>query len=170
MNLQRLLSVVVCAFALAGCAGYRWSSSVPEDMRTVSVPTFANGSSILSFGTTAATQLAREVQREGTFRLARPDDAALEIQGEILSAGSGGSLGNRRMRNRLIECVLTAKVRVSVVDRRRGKVLIDNRVYEPSTTYVANGELISFERDASARLAEELAREVVDDLVSYNWK
>ena len=76
MKSVRLVAVLFCAAALAGCASYRWSSSVPEDMRTVSVSTFANGSSVLAFGTEAATQLAREFQREGTFRLARQDDAA----------------------------------------------------------------------------------------------
>jgi len=38
--MSKILPAVLAAFALAGCASYRWTSSVPADMRTVSVPTF----------------------------------------------------------------------------------------------------------------------------------
>ena len=34
----RLSSAVLGLAALAGCASYRWTSSVPEELRTVAVP------------------------------------------------------------------------------------------------------------------------------------
>ena len=49
-------------------------------MRTVSVPTFRNETDVLELGAVATRQTLREFQREGTFRIASQDDAALEVQ------------------------------------------------------------------------------------------
>ena len=68
------------AIALAGCV-YSWRPSVPADMRTVAVPTFRNSTDVTELGAAVTRQVLREFQREGTFRIVRLDDAALEVQG-----------------------------------------------------------------------------------------
>jgi hypothetical protein len=59
---------------------------------------------------------------------------------------------------------------VSLVDRRNGKVLVDNRQYRAETTFFSDTDIVTTRRDAAGRLAEDLARQIVDDVVGYKWK
>jgi len=160
--------VPLLAFA-AGCASYSWRPAVPEGMRTVSVPTFRNESDVTELGDVVARQVLREIQREGTFTVARSDDAALEVQGIVKEASSSVVAYERRTgaRNRERRFAMTASV--SVVDRRGGKVLVDGRKYKASTSFLVNDDVVTGERDASGRLAEDIARQIVDDLLALKW-
>ena len=70
---------------------------------------------------------------------------------------------------RLSNCDLSADVEISVVDKTSGKLLMENRRYTAKTTFIENGEYLTAKRDASGRLAEDLARQVVDDVLSLKW-
>lgn len=159
-------AVAVLACVVCGCAGYSWRPSVPSEMRTVSVPTFRNESNVTELGSVMARQVLREFQREGTFSIRSTDESALEIQGVVKSAGSGASGYNRRSGLRLGSYDFTATVEISVVDKRNGKVLVDNRAYTATTTFTAGQDISTAQRDASGRLAEDLARQVVDDVLA----
>ena len=167
--MRKILPAVLAAFALAGCASYRWTSSVPADMRTVSVPTFRNESDLVEFGAVATRQVLREFQREGTFKIASSDDAAVEVQGVIKSASVGRIYFKREMSMRAYEHRLVVAADVSFVDRRSGKVIVDNRRYVAETTYFSDTDIATARRDASGRVAEDLARQIVDDVTSCRW-
>lgn len=165
-------SLLALAFSLVsvGCVtAYRWTSSVPERMRTVAVPTFRNDSDVTELGSVVSRQILRELQREGTFKIRRVDDAALEIQGTVSQARSSYGAGDRRSGARLGELSFIVDATVSVIDRANGKVLIDNRRYSAMTTYVVNADILTGERNASGRAAEDLAQQIVDDLTSMQW-
>ena len=161
----------VLVLALCGCGtSYCWRPTTPEGMRTVSVPTFRNESDVVEIGAVAARQLLREFQREGTFRIRANGEAALEVQGTIKSASPMMSAYDRRSRARTAAYDCTAEAEVSVVDKRSCKVLIDNRIYRASTTMTAGQDRTSAMRDASGRLMDDLARQVVDDVVGLKWQ
>ena len=167
--MKKILPIALAAFALAGCAGYRWTSPVPSDMRTVSVPTFRNESDVVEIGAVATRQVLREFQREGTFKIASADDAAIEVQGVVKSA-SAARIHFKRMTNmRAYEQRLVVSADVSVVDRRNGKIVVDNRRYVAETTYFSDTDIATARRDASGRAAEDLARQIVDDVTSCRW-
>ena len=153
-----------------GCASeYSWRSGVPENMRSVSVPVFRNESEVTELGAVAARQLLREFQREGTFKIAAGGNSALEIQG-VVKRASAGTLGyNRGTGMRFSNFDFTAEVEISVIDKTRGKVLLDNKPYLARTTFIGNDDYITSRRDASGRLAEDLARQVVDDVLALKW-
>ena len=158
-------SVLVC-----GCGtSYSWRSSVPDEMRTVSVPTFRNESTVNELGAVATRQILREFQREGTFKIRRDGDAALEIQGVIKSASFGTIAYDRRIHGRLAASEFHAEVEVSVIDKRSRKVLVDNRKYVATTTFTSREDRTTAMRDASGRLADDLARQVVNDLLNLKW-
>ena len=161
--------LLVAALPLAGCRSYTWRSQVPERMRTVAVPTFRNESDVTELGAVAAGQVAREFQREGTFALRRAGESAIEIQGVIEKAMSSGRAYRRNTDMRNNEFTFTAQAKVSVIDKVHSKVLIDNRVYRAETTYVANQDALTGERNASGRLAEDLARQIVDDVTEFDF-
>ena len=156
--------------ALCGCGtGYNWRSSVPEEVRTVSVPTFRNESNVSELGAVSTRQLLREFQREGTFRIRTTGDAALEVQGVIKSASFGTMAYDRRIYGRLAASSCSAVAEVSVIDKRDRKVLVDNRQYVATTTFTSRQDRTTAMRDASGRLADDLARQVVNDLLNLKW-
>jgi len=173
MTVSRLVMrwcFVAVSLVACGCgANYSWRSSVPKEMRTVAVPTFRNESIVMELGSVASRQLLREFQREGTFKIRSADDAALEIQGVIKSATPLLDAYDRRSGSRIMSYEFSAKVEITVVDRRRGKVLVDNRVYVPRTLFTAGQDRTTAMRDASGRLMDDLARQVVDDVLNLKW-
>ena len=169
--MNKFLLALVTVAALAGCRSpYSWTSDVPQKLRTVAVPTFRNESDVTELGVLAATQILREFQREGTFKIARPDDAAVEVQGVITDVYVTSNGGDVRTGNRTTDCSLMMRAEVSVVERVNGRVLVDNKVYTANTTFIVGPiDLLTAERDASRRLAEDLAAQVVDDVLAVQW-
>ncbi len=141
-----------------------------SDMRTVSVPTFRNETDVVELGAIAARQTLREFQREGTFRIASADDAAIEVQAVLKTANAGMLNYKRGQSMRAYEFRYSLVADVSLVDRRNGKVLVDNRQYRAETTFFSDTDIVTTRRDAAGRLAEDLARQIVDDVVGYKWK
>lgn len=166
---MRFLTTFMSVALVTGCASYRWAPSVPAEMRTVAVPTFRNDSNVTELGNVVTRQILREFQREGTFRIARVDDAALEIQGSVKSADSAFAGADRTAGRRHSVQNFAVKAVVSVVDHRNGKVLVDNREYEVSVPYGSDGDLMTGQRNASGRVAEELATRIVDDILAQKW-
>lgn len=162
-----VLAFIPLLAMMAGCkTSYDWKSDVPKSLRTVSVPNFRNESDVTEMGVIVAQQILREFQREGTFKIAGHDDAAIEVQGIVKSASSKYGGGDRRIGERIYENSFTMKAEVSVIDRRSGRVLIDNRTYSATTSFVGGMDLLTDKRNASGRLAEDLASQVVDDVLS----
>lgn len=163
-------ALAVGVLALGGCGtDYCWRSAVPREMRTVAVPTFRNETEVVELGSTATRQVLRELQREGTFKVCAADEAALEIQGVMKSASSGVTAYDRRLGNRIAGYSLSAVAEVSVVDRRAGKVLVNGRSYRAEAPYTASQDKSTAMRDASGRLAEDLARQIVTDILNFKW-
>ena len=163
--------VLPAALALAaGCAGYSWRPSVPSEARSVAVPTFANESAVTELGAVVTRQVLREFQREGTYRLAAVGDGALEVQGRVKSGHSHVVAYERSTGLRNREHRFTVVAEVSFIDKKSGKVLVNDRTYRASTTFLAANDVMSGERDASGRIGEELARQIVDDALALKWE
>lgn len=151
-------------------AKYSWRSQVPEELRAINVGVFRNESNVTGIGAEAARQILREIQREGTYKIADNDDCSLEIQGTIVKCNARQIGYNRTLSStRNNENIATMVAKVSVIDKKQGKVIVENRVYEASTTFIATDDVSTKLRDASGRLCEDLALQVVDDLILMNW-
>lgn len=158
------------AAVFCGCGtGYTWRSGVPSAMRTVAVPTFRNESDLQEAGAVAARQVLREIQREGTFSIKPSGEAALEVQGTVVSVSSGAGAFDRRAGLRLSGHEIVVRAAVSVIDKRRGKVLVDSRVYTARATYASGQDATTAMRDASGRAMDDLSRQVVDDMLALDY-
>lgn len=162
-----LLLAAVSVFA--GCVNYSWKSEVPEDRRTVFVGVFRNKSEVTTLGSALARQVAREFQREGTFGLSTLDAAALEVQGVVLGASSKMVAFDRESSVNRREHRFEAEAMVSFIDKKSGRVLVDNRKYKAVTSFLNGSDLASSQKDASERLAEDFARQIVDDALMLKW-
>lgn len=168
MNGFKMIAVASLAIA-SGCAAYSWKPSVPADMRTVAVPTMRNESDVTELGNLATREILREFQREGTMKIAPVGEAAIEIQGVVLSADSAVNSYSRSTSTRNREYSLDGVFEISVVDKRNGKVLVEAKKYKTHTTFLSSSDLLTTKRDASGRIAEDLARQVVDDVLAYPY-
>jgi len=164
------LAAIVSVLALAGCrTDYTWKSQVPADLRTVAVPNFRNESDMTELGPVVTQQVLREFQREGTFKISNVDNAAVEVQGVIKDADSSFSAGSRKTGMRVRDYRYKVKAEVSVIDRKSGRVLVDNRVYVAETMFASSIDMPTAKRNANGRVAEDLARQIVDDVLAVQW-
>ncbi len=172
MSVRRVLALAaVAVLGLSGCGtGYVWRASVPAAKRTVSVPTFRNSSDVNELGAVVTRQLLREFQREGTFKLRSAGEAAIEVQGEIKSATGSVAAYDRKSGFRKNSYDLAVTAEISVIDRESHQVLIDNHIYTATVSFTAGNDLMTAKRDASGRVADELAQQVVDDILNYKWE
>ena len=165
----RLSSVILMLAVCVGCSSYRWTSSVPEELRTVAVPVFENRTSSTELGPIVTQYTLREFQREGTFSIRRSGDSALEIQGSIVKASRDAAAYDRNYSSRASEYRYTVTAEVSLINKDTGKVLMNNRRYVAETTFLTRGDLLTSQRDAAARIAQDFARQIVDDVTSFDY-
>lgn len=166
--MMKVLSILALTLAVAGCANYSWKPSVPADWRTVQVPVFRDASGLTESGPVVTRQILREFQREGTFTI-MSDGAALEIQGEVVSAVSRGRNADYKAGSRLHGGMLELEAKVSVIDKARGAVLVDNRAYRGEAPYSSLQDNTTAFRDAAGRAADDLAQRIVDDVLKLRF-
>ena len=155
---------------LSGCAGYTWGTSVPEEYRTVAVPVFENLTEVSEMGPTITQYTLREFQREGSFKVVRPDDAAIEVQGVIRKMTRLGIAYDRARGMRASEYRYEILVDVTFVDRRKGKVLLERKGLQGETTFLTQNDLLTGQKNAAARIAQDLARQIVNEALARPLK
>lgn len=168
MKLRTLLFALP-ALILCGCIDYRWTSTVPEELRTIAVPTFQNTTKLAELGPITTQYTLREFQREGTFSIRRSGDSAIEVQGTITKADFRPIAYQRGYGMRAGEYRCIATCEASIIDKDRGKVLLDKRTYTAETTISVQGDLLTAQRNCVPRLAAEFARHIVDDVVRFPY-
>ncbi len=168
MKLRACL-LLIPTLILCGCANYRWTSRVPEEIRTVAVPVFENRTQAAELGPIVTQYTLREFQREGTFSIRRAGASSIEVQGAIVKAERSPIAYARGYGMRAGEYRYYVTAEVSIVDKDGGKVLQDGRKYVAETTFMVQNDLLTGQRNAAQRVAAELARQIVDDVVSYPY-
>lgn len=160
---------LLTAACICGCANYRWTSRVPDEMRTVAVPVFENRTASAELGPIVTQYVLREFQREGTFSIRRSGGASIEVEGSIVKANRHPVSYDRTYGSRASEYRYLVTAEVSIVNKDTGRVLQANRQYTAETTFLVQGDLLTAQRNAAQRIAQDLARQIVDDVVSYPY-
>lgn len=150
----------------SGCAGYSWGTSVPEGYRKVAVPVFENLTTTAELGPIVTQYTLREFQREGSYRIVRPEDAVIEVQGVIRSLSRGGVAYDRGRGMRAQEYRYVVIADVSFIDKKNGKVLLERKGIKGETTFLTNDDLLTGQKNASFRIADDIARQIVNDAVA----
>ena len=163
------LIVAALVLGLSGCASYTWTSAVPEEYRTVAVPVFENRTKDAELGPIAAQYTRRVIQREGTFKLKRTGQAAIELQGAIVGARRGALTYDRSLGTRANSYRYTVTAEISVIDKKNGKVLLNNRRNVAETSFLKLNDLLTGQRNAAARIGQDLGRQIVVDLVAWSF-
>ena len=166
-----VLGLALGSIALfSGCASYTWGTSVPADYRTVAVPVFENLTEVSEMGPTVTQYTLREFQREGSFKVVRTADAAIEVQGVIRKMTRLGIAYDRARGMRASEYRYEILADVTFVDRRTGKVLLERKGLQGETTFLTQSDLLTGQKNAAARIAQDLARQIVNEALALPLK
>lgn len=157
---------LACAAFLTGCAGYTWGTSVPKEYRKVSVPVFENLTNVSELGPIVTQYTLREFQREGSFRIARAEDAAIEVQGVLRTTKRVAVDYDRGRGMRASEYRYAVLADVSFVDKKNGKILFERKGIEGETTFLTQDDFLTGQNNASFRVASDIARQIVNDAIA----
>ncbi len=160
-----LLLVLGGSLLMSGCGTYRATSGVPAELRTVAVPVFENKTGYPEFGAIATQHTLREIQREGSFKIAPLESASLKLLCSVRSENRGFSL-NRTYGSRASEYRFRLIASVTLVERGTGKFLLDNLQIEAMTTFMTYDDMLTGMQSAAPRVSEELARNIVDTILA----
>lgn len=161
---KHLLLMGGCLF-LFGCGTYRITSSVPAELRTISVPVFENKTGFPEFGALATQHTLREIQREGSLKITSLESSSLKLLCSVSNEKRALSF-NRAYGTRAAEYRYTMVASVTLVERGTGKFLLDNVPVEATTTFPTYDDLLTAMQNAAPRVSEELARNIVDTILA----
>lgn len=165
--ITRLTTTAAALVILAGCASYRFTSNVPDELRTLSVPLFENASGYPEIDAIVTQYVLREVQREGTFKIKSVENSSLKLLGKLVHSDLDSLSYDRNYASRTSEYRFTLTAEISLVERGTGKMLMENRRVKASTTFLTQGDMLTGLQDAYPRVATDLSRAIVDTLLTH---
>ena len=167
--LRRLLAGCL-VLGLSGCAGYRLgpTNGTSAGEKSIQITPFANQTLEPRLGDAVTTALRKELQRDGTYRLAARDGGDIVVNGVITRY-------LRQEQTLVPEDVVTVRdyrvaltAQVTARERTTGKILLDQRV-TGYTLLRVGPDLPSAERQALPLLATDFARQVTALLADGSW-
>ena len=165
--MNRTLAAALLLLLTAGCANYRLGSMLPDDLKTVYIPTCKNETAEPLIEQDVTRAILAQIQMDGSLRVASADDAdtVLEItltkfwlDPVAYEAGKSSTANQYRM-----------SIKASFVLRRRAdnSVVVDS----PSVTgwydFDFAGDMTSSKNIALRPAAEDLGRRIVSQIVQY---
>ena len=165
-----LLLLGFVSIGVAGCAGYRLgpANGVAAGEKSIEIQPFSNKTLHPRLTDVVTTELRRNLQRDGTYKLATHGDGDIIVRGTVtryyrdeLSFSPKDTLTVTDYR-----IILTAQVKA--VERTSGKVLLD-RAVNGYTLLRAGTDLASSERQAMPLAAEDLAKNLASLLTEGAW-
>jgi hypothetical protein len=133
------------------------------------VPVFENSTAVSELGPMVTQYALREFQREGTFKIARAGDAAVEVQGVVTKAARRGLSYDSSYGFRATEYDYTVSVDVTFIDKRNGKVLRECRGLQAKTSFLTSDDLLTGQKNAASRVADDLAKQIVNEALAIRY-
>ena len=166
-TLKTTLSLLAVAAAVLwyGCANYQLGPTLPKHLRTVSVATFRNASGEPQIESTITAAVLREFQRDGQLRVKDSDEADILLTGVIVDYVLDPVRSNRNDPKSTAEYKAVVTMRITAVERQTGKKVTEQNV-QGSKTFDAAGDLMSARRSALPEVSRDLARKIVDAVIS----
>lgn len=171
MRALTLLLSCALALALCGCAGYHLGAvnGPPAGTRTVEVLPFNNQTLQPRLGDALTQALRERFQVDGTYRLVtggQPGDVVVsgtitKYDRETMGYLNTDSTTPQNYR-------VGATVHVVVRDSTSGKLLLDKDI-KGHTLVNVGADLASAERQAAPLLADDIARNIVEELTEGGW-
>lgn len=157
-------------FFVSGCAGYRLgpTNGLQAGDKSIEIVPFPNRTLQPRLSDAVNSEVRKQVQRNGTYKLATRGDGDIVLTGVILKY-------DRAELTFVPSDILTVQdyrlgltVQVTARERASGKVILDQPVTGVTLMRVTS-DMASAERQALPLLAADLARNVADLLADGKW-
>lgn len=161
---------LVCVLLLPGCAGYRLgpTSGISARYQSLCVLPFANETREPRLPEAVQSALLHTLQQEGTYRIARRNDADVLVTGTIVEYERGGIAFDPNDVRTVTDFRVTLRVKVKAIETGTGRVLLDDQI-AGRTTVRLGADQPSAERQALPLVAENLSRNITARLVDGDW-
>jgi hypothetical protein len=170
VNLCRWLLVGLLALGANGCAGYKLGpvNGQTAGAKAVQINPFTNTTLEPHLGDEVTAQLRKQLQRDGTFKLASHDDGDIVVSGTVngyqrlvISLTPSDTLT-------VLDYRLEVRALVTARERGTGKVILSRTVMGYTLIRVTT-DLTSTERQAMPLLAADFAKNVTALLAEGGW-
>lgn len=156
--------------ASGGCGYHAAGHTVqlPDNVKTIAVPTFVNETSNYGIEQLLTSSVLREFTTRTHYRMLNHtgEDADATLRGTVASTSSSPLTYNSST-GQAVTVLVVVSMRVSLTDRN-GKVLYQNPLYVFREQYEVSQDLASFfEEDSPAfrRLSQDFARTLVSNIL-----
>jgi outer membrane lipopolysaccharide assembly protein LptE/RlpB len=158
-----LLCTTGCGYHMAGHA-----VQLPENIKTIAVPTFKNETSTYRIEQLLTASVVREFTTRTHYHLLNDvtDEADATLLGTVVSTAASPLAYNSKT-GQTASVLVVVSMRVSLTDRQ-GKVLYQNPAYVFREQYEVSQDLTSFFEENSPafrRLSQDFARTLVSDIL-----
>jgi hypothetical protein len=162
-----LVLAALLAAVFTGCAGYQLGSMLPDDIRTVYVPTFKNRTTepLIEIETTQAA--IEQIQLDGSLLVVDEQDADAILEVDLLAYDLEALSFERTDRRQANE--YRATITASIVLKRRAtdEVILEEPLVRGDTTFPFTADLSSTKRRALPDAAEDLGHDIVERIVEF---
>jgi hypothetical protein len=167
---KAIFTAALACLSLTGCLGYHVGPVKPyylRDVHTIAVPTFKNHTLVPHIEVLVTDTVIKQLQQDGTFQIARGEDADATLTAEIIRINR---LPARSVRGNVLATVefnLSMSVKYSVIGRD-GTPLVGSAEARGDTSFFVSSDVTTDERQALPLATENLATRLVAQL-SEGW-
>ena len=160
-----LLNGLLITLLLSGCMGYQLGGTRPEGIETVFVAPVVNQTAEPAIELQITHALRQRIQMDGRLKLVDSPDKADAIMEVVLTEYLLSAIA---FRSDLKTTAEQYRIRISanstLKDAQTGKAITESETYG-ETTFFFESDLTTSKRNALPRVAQELAKFTVDDVV-----
>ncbi len=161
-----IAAIAAIVLAMTGCGPYRLGTTLPANLQTVYVPTFENKTFQPGIEVDVTNAVITRFRQDGNLRPVSKDQADTILEGVITD-------WNRRVlgytgddENEVEEYRLYVTAVITFKELSTGEVLIKGQRVRGYTDFYVEADLPTEEEDARPKAFKDLARRIVDQVVS----
>lgn len=164
-TLKSISIVCLSLSLLQGCVGYKLGTMLPDDIKSVYIPTFINetGEPFLENETTKA--VLREIQTDGSLILAKEGEADSILEVTLTSYDLNPLVYEQTNRTRASQYRATIIAGIKFTRVRDGKVIAQRSRVKGDAVFDFSGDLTTTKRNAQPAVADDLAHDIVEIIV-----
>ena len=168
--MTRALFALPLLALLAGCAGYRLGSPVPEALRSAHVAAFENQTAYPMAGAIATQQTLDALIEDGTFTPTGYDEARLRVQATITGVGTRAVSYSRN--NNIVpnEYHVILSARLYAFDALTGETYINGKPIHAIDGTLTRNDYQTGITDSLPRVSRKLAQAILTELQGISPK
>ncbi len=169
---MRLFALTTCiaiiVISLAGCLGYRMGTLLPEDIKTIYVPTFKNTTGEPNLEVRATNAVIDKLNVDGTLRVVSNREEADSVLEATIVEYKRKPVRYSRVSDPT-EYRLTITVNAGFTNLRTGETFWKDQPISGEAEFVVRRGLPSSERAALPAAFDDLAHDIVETVVE-GWQ